>query len=141
MGLPGSHSALGSVALGPPDKMGSAVDVLAKAGQKGRVRGLEARAGEIELLGCVGAEAECVACWERLHENPKEVKRVTALEQLPPTHTNTPFLIVTSECWDLRHRLPSPGSRKSANGRPGGPSAGGVECRRGGGGEVVQGSV
>lgn len=36
MGPPGSCLALGSVALGPPDKMGSAVGVLAKAGQKGR---------------------------------------------------------------------------------------------------------
>ena len=40
MGSRGSYSTLGSVALGPPDKMGSALGVLARIGQKGqRVQG------------------------------------------------------------------------------------------------------
>lgn len=54
MGLLGSYLALGSVALGPPDKMGSAVDVLAKAGQKGRLPRLKDKAGDIEPLRCGG---------------------------------------------------------------------------------------
>lgn len=33
---PGSYSTLGIVALVSPDKMGSAIGVLAKAGQEGR---------------------------------------------------------------------------------------------------------
>ena len=40
MGPPGSYSALGSVALGPPDKMGSAVYILV-VGQKGREPGVQ----------------------------------------------------------------------------------------------------
>ena len=36
MGSWGSYSALGSVALGPPDKMGSALGVLARVGHKGQ---------------------------------------------------------------------------------------------------------
>lgn len=88
MGPPGSYSPLGSVALEPADKMGSAVEVLAKAGQKGCGPGLEARAGEMRAGAVLGAEAECVCCWERFHENPEEVKGVTALDP-PHTHTQT----------------------------------------------------
>lgn len=62
MGPPGSYSPLGSVALGPPDKMGSVVDSLAKAGQKGRGPGMEASAGEMRAVAVLGAEAECVCC-------------------------------------------------------------------------------
>lgn len=60
MGPPGTYSTLGSVAMGPPDKMGSAISVLAKTGQKGREMGLESRAGMTGAVGVLGAEAECI---------------------------------------------------------------------------------
>ena len=51
-------------------------------------------------------------------------------------HTHT--LIVTSQCWDLRHRLSPPEIRKSANAGRGGPRP---ESARGRGGAAFQGSV
>lgn len=69
MGPPGSYSTLGSVAVGPPDKMGSAISVLAKAGQKGRKLGLESRARVTGAGAVLGAEAECICFGERLREN------------------------------------------------------------------------
>lgn len=56
------------MALGPPDKMGSAVDVLAKAGQGVRAPDPQAEAGERRAAAVLGAEAERVCGWGRPHE-------------------------------------------------------------------------
>lgn len=104
MGLLGSYSARGSVALGPPDKMGSAVDILAKAGQRGRVPGLEARAGEIEPLRCWGRKRSASAVGSSFTRTQRRLRGSQPWNT--PPHTHTPFLIVTSECWDLGTVLP-----------------------------------
>lgn len=70
MGPPGSYSTLGSAAVGPPDKMGSAISVLAKTGQKGRELGLESWAGMTAAVAVLRAGAECIRFGVRLRENP-----------------------------------------------------------------------
>lgn len=67
---PRSYLTLGIVALVPPDKMGSTMGVLAKAGQKDPMPGLYSRAGVVGAVAVLGAEAACVCSWERFHENP-----------------------------------------------------------------------
>lgn len=137
MGLLGSYSALGSVALGPPDKMGSAVDILAKAGQRGRVPGLEARAGEIEPLRCWGRKRNSSAVGNSFTRTQRRL-RGSQPWNTPTTTTHTHAVLnCDKRVLGLRHPPSPPGSRKSANGRPGGPSPGGVSV----GGEVVQGGV
>lgn len=114
----GSCSTLGSVALGPPDKMGSALGVLARVGQEGqRVPGW----GDGSRWGWKWAASAVGTGFAR----PQKMLRGHSFGTTTPTparaYTHTHTLIVTSQCWDLRH-LPSPsGSRKSANGGPGGP--------------------
>lgn len=74
MGPPVSYSTLGSVAVGPPDKMGSAISVLAKTGQKGRELGLQSRAGMAGAVAVLGAEAECICFRERLRETHRRLR-------------------------------------------------------------------
>jgi len=142
MGLPGSHSALGRVALGPPDKMGSAVDVLAKARQKGRVRGLEARAGEIEPLRSGGRKRSASGVGNGFTRTQRRLRGSQPWNSPPHTPTHTHAVLN----WDKRVlglKAPSPlswfpkvGKRETWWSQPRRRL-----CRRGGGGEVVQGSV
>lgn len=83
--------------------MGSAVGVLAKAGHKGCWPGVQGWGDESRCSVEGGSGNVC--CWERLHENPEDVKGsqlwkplpLRAREDSPPTHTHTVFT-VTNEC-------------------------------------------
>lgn len=137
MGSWGSYSTLGSVALGPPDKMGSALGVLARVGHKGQ--GVQSWGDGSRWGWKWGASAVGTGfarTQRRLRGHSFGTTTPTPARARACIHTHT--LIVTSQCWDLRHPLSPSESRKSANAGRGGPRP---ESARGRGGAAFQGSV